>query len=109
MNDSIKKLRDGILRTKPQDLIYPGITLVFIIIVGVLFFTSARFISKNINDAFSDSTGGNESSLNMANYTLVTEKLGINIEPQNILNKDVVELEKIPETATTSSKILYKK
>lgn len=95
MNDSIKNLRASISNIKPGDLIYPGIFLVFILIVGILFFTSTRFITKNINNAFSEHVGGSEGSLNIPNYTLVANKLGISLTEGNPSSAQNV----IPETA----------
>lgn len=82
MTPFIDNLRTGISGIKPKDLIYPGIILALIIIVAILFFLVAGFISKNINNAFSGDMGGESSSLNMANYNLVAGKLGISTETQ---------------------------
>lgn len=80
MSPSIKNLRDTISKISPRDLIYPGIILLFIIIVGILFSLVAQFIAKNINNAFSSDTGAESSALNMANYTLTAKKLGFSTE-----------------------------
>lgn len=78
MTPSINNLRDTISKINPRDLFYPGIVLLFIIIVGILFSLSTKFIATNINSAFSGDTGAESSSLNMTNYTIVAKKLGFN-------------------------------
>lgn len=80
MTPSIKNLRDTISKINPRDLFYPGIVLLFIIIVGVLFSLSTKFIATNINSAFSGDTGAESSSLNMTNYSIVAKKLGFSTE-----------------------------
>lgn len=80
MSPSIKNLRDTITKINPRDLVYPGIILLFIILVGILFSLATQFIAKNINNAFSSDTGAESSALNMANYTLVAKKLGFSTE-----------------------------
>lgn len=83
MSLSIKNLRDTISKINPRDLVYPGIILIFIVIVGVLFFLATQFIAKNVNNAFSSDIGGESSALNMANYTLTAKKLGFSTEAGN--------------------------
>lgn len=107
MPNLIKNLREKLSNTKPADFIYPGIILVFIIIVGLLFFTSARFITNNINDAFSEHPAGNESSLNMPNYTLVANKLGLSLEVNQV--PDIQTTQEKNPTATTSTKVINSK
>lgn len=80
MTPSIKNLRDSISKLNGRDLVYPGIVLLFIIIVGILFSLSAKFIATNINSAFSGDTGAESSSLNMTNYAIVAKKLGFSAE-----------------------------
>lgn len=110
MPNLVKNLRNKFSDTKPADFIYPGIILIFTIIVGILFFTSARFITKNINDAFSEHPAGNESSLNMLNYTLVAKKLGISLEHENTQSTQIVQVvEPSAISTTTPTQILDRK
>lgn len=80
MTPSIKNLRDTISKLNPRDMVYPGIVLFLIIIVGILFSLSTKFIATNINSAFSGDAGAETSSLNMANYAIVAKKLGFSTE-----------------------------
>ncbi|MBI5798920.1 MAG: LytR C-terminal domain-containing protein [Candidatus Yonathbacteria bacterium] len=82
MSKFIKNISVVISEVKPRDLIYPGIFLLFVIIVGISFSLATEFISKNINNAFSGDTASDAGSLNMTNYTLVAKKLGISAEMQ---------------------------
>ncbi|MCK9344637.1 MAG: LytR C-terminal domain-containing protein [Candidatus Pacebacteria bacterium] len=76
-----KTLKERLSEIKPKDLLYPGIILLFIIIVVIIFFLVTRFITNNINKAFSGDTGGESRTLNIDNYNLVAKKLGISITP----------------------------
>ncbi len=49
--------------------IYPAITVVFLIIVGVTFFYIARFFSRSINEAFQIDQTAVESSLTKVDIT----------------------------------------
>jgi len=80
MPEFTENLLTKILNTKPRDLIYPGILLLTVLIVGILFSSASKFISKNINNVFSGDIGVEQNSLNMNNYLLVVKKLGINAE-----------------------------
>ena len=82
MSQLTKKIRASISGVSPRDLIYPGIVLFFFIIVGILFFLATQFIAKNINNAFLGDTETEPNTLNVANYTLVANKLGISAIPQ---------------------------
>jgi len=77
MSQFTKKMRSVTSEISPRDLIYPSIVLFFFIIVGILFYLATQFITKNINNAFLGDTESETSALNMANYTLVANKLGI--------------------------------
>ncbi|MFA5997406.1 MAG: LytR C-terminal domain-containing protein [Candidatus Paceibacterota bacterium] len=83
MTSSTKTLRERISEVTPGDLIYPGIGLIFFIIVIIIFFASTQFLSKNINNAFTGDTGTNSSLLDMTNYNLVARKLGIEAGTQS--------------------------
>lgn len=83
MPQFFKDIQEKALTLKPRDLVYPGIILVIIIIICILFYSATQFITKNINDAFSSGNGGSSSSLNMENYALVAKKLGISIESKS--------------------------
>jgi hypothetical protein len=79
MNTFSKTLSEKLSKIKPKDLVYPGILLAFSVVVLILFFTVAQFITKNINNAFLSPMTMESSSLNMGNYTLVAKKLGITV------------------------------
>lgn len=99
MPQLLQKIHVAISGIKPKDLVYPGITLLFIIIVGVLFSFATQFITKNINEAFSGDIGTESSSLNMANYTIVAKKLGIEVGVQkNIATHPASQIATTTET-----------
>lgn len=62
---------------KPFDLVYPGVLVVFFGIVAVIFFFAIRFISQNINKAFSPEESGPSQALNVERYRLTAKKLNI--------------------------------
>lgn len=105
MTPSIKNLRDTITKINPRDLVYPGIILLFFILVGILFSLATQFIAKNINNAFSSDTGAESSALNMANYTLVAKKLGFSTEA----GVSVATSTSSPAVAVLTSQVLDKK
>ena len=110
MSPFIKKIRDSVSGLKPKDLIYPGIVLLFAIIVGVIFILATGFIAKNIDTAFSGDTGEDSSSLNMENYTLVAKKLGISTEIRKEATSVSVETSVPSEPrATSTTQVLDKK
>lgn len=84
---------------RAKDLVYPVILFVFATIVFILFFMATGFIGKNVNTAFSDDYKNESKSLNMANYTIITKKLGLNTETKN----EVVEAPSEVSSATTST------
>lgn len=102
MSQFLQNLHVAISRIKPKDLVYPGIALLFVIIVGVLFSFATQFIAKNINDAFSGDTSAESSSLNMANYTIVAKKLGIEVGVQ----KNITTPPASPVTSTTTETLV---
>lgn len=105
MAPSIKNLRDTITKINPRDLVYPGIILLFFILVGILFSLATQFIAKNINNAFSSDTGAESSALNMANYTLVSKKLGFSTE----VGASVATSTSSPAEAVSTAQVLDKK
>ncbi len=111
MKQFTKTLRDIISETKPRDFVYLGIIVLFLIIVGILFYLAAQFIAKNINSAFSTDVGGEESSLNMANYTLVAKKLGITIQEgaSNALSPAATSTLQEPVANTVNEQVFDKK
>lgn len=90
------KIIKSLKKIRPKDLIYSGILAFFIIIVGVLFFISTRFISQNINKVFSPEGAESVQVLNLSHYILVAKKLGITI------NTTPGNTEVIPLTITPS-------
>ena len=110
MSPFIKKLSDFASKINPKDLIYPGVVLLFIVAVSILFFIATKFIADNIDTAFSGDEGAGSSSLNMQNYTLVAKKLGITVEAR----KEAVAIPELPAVpseapATTTTQVLDKK
>jgi hypothetical protein len=101
MSLSIKTFREKISGITPRDLIYPGIILVFFIIVMIIFFLSTRFLTKNINNAFLGDTGTDTNTLNMDNYTIVAKKLGVTVETQR--NKENSQPATSLEVASTTA------
>ncbi len=110
MSPFIKKLIDSVSEIKLKDLIYPGIIILFIIAVSILFFVATKFIADNIDTAFSGDEGAGSSSLNMQNYTLVAKKLGITVETTKEV-ATVPELPAVPSAppATTTTQVLNNK
>lgn len=111
MSPFIKKIRDSVSEVKPKDLIYPGIVLLFAIVVGVIFILSTRFIARSIDTAFSGDTGEGGSSLNMENYTLIAKKLGISAEIKRetpVIQVETTTTIEQPAT-TTTTQVLDKK
>lgn len=82
--------------TKPLDLVYPGVLILFLGLVAVVFFFTIRFISKNINKAFSPEEGGVSQALNIERYKITAQKLNL---PVNILQNEAVAPEPSVETA----------
>lgn len=74
------KIIESLKKIKAKDLIYSGILTFFIIVVGILFFISTRFISQNVNKVFSTEGGESVQALDLARYTLVAKKLGITVD-----------------------------
>ncbi|HAT68627.1 MAG: hypothetical protein A2481_02220 [Candidatus Yonathbacteria bacterium RIFOXYC2_FULL_47_9] len=79
------KIIESLKKVRPKDLVYSGILVFFMIIVGVLFFISTRFISQNINKVFSYEGAESIQVLDLPHYMLVAKKLGIttNTTPGN--------------------------
>jgi hypothetical protein len=73
------KIIESLKQIRPKDLIYSGILVLFMVIVGVLFFVSTRFISQNINKVFSTEGAEGVQALDLARYMLVAKKLGIEV------------------------------
>ena len=73
------KIIESLKQIHPKDLIYSGILVLFMVIVGVLFFISTRFISQNINKVFSSEGAESVQVLNLERYQLIAKKLGITV------------------------------
>lgn len=85
---------------KPLDLVYPGMLFLFFALVAIIFFFTIRFISRNINKAFSPEEGGASQALNIERYKLTAQKLNL---PMNVLQNDAIAPEiPVPETATST-------
>ena len=54
MNFKNTNFLESLKAMKPRDFVYPSITLVFLIVVTVVFFVSTQSITNNINKAFQD-------------------------------------------------------
>lgn len=74
--ESLKKL-------KPLDFVYPGIFLLFFVVVIVVFSIAMQFISKNINKAFAPEDNTPSKSLNIEQYKLVSKRLNIELSQSN--------------------------
>jgi hypothetical protein len=67
-------------RIRLQQLIYPGVLLIFAIILLSLFAKASMFLSKHVNKPFAIAELNIESALlriNLEQYDLITKKLGI--------------------------------
>lgn len=94
---------------KPQDFIYSGVLILFVIIVGIVFFISTRFISENINKIFSSESTVGAQILDIARYQIVAKKLGIpttNSEESIAKNFDVANANIASTTDKTSDSSL---
>jgi len=110
MSSLIKNIQGALSGIRAKDLTYPTIFLLFIVIVGMIFYFATQFISKNINAIFSGDIGSESSSLNMANYTLITKKLGLTIKSKVDSATSTVSLPNSSGTpATTTGQTLDKK
>lgn len=79
----IKNIQNKLSKISKRDLIYPGVIIVFFIIISIIFYVSVKFLTKNINDAF---WGGSEVSttlLNTENYNIIAKKLNIETSNKN--------------------------
>lgn len=64
---------------KPKDFIYPGIFLVFLGTIGVVFYSAAHFITQNINKIFSSEQNVEAQALDLDRYKLIAKKLNIEV------------------------------
>lgn len=62
---------------RPRDLIYPGIVVLFLILVAVLFIIASRFISANINKILITTEVVPDQAINLDHYYLTAKKLRI--------------------------------
>lgn len=74
---------ESLRKLKFAYLLYPGISILFLIVVAVVFFFAIQFLSRNINEAFSPEVGISAPTLDMEKYQLVTKKLGLVTAPAN--------------------------
>lgn len=81
---------------KPLDLVYPGALILFFVFVAIIFFFTIRFISKNINKAFSPEESGPSQALNIERYKLTAQKLNL---PMNTLQSEATAPAPSAETA----------
>lgn len=98
---------------KPRDFIYPGIFIVFLIIVGIVFYNTATFISQNINKVFSVQEGATVQGLNLESYKAVAHKLNIPVivpeEPSEITPEETSVAEPSPVITEEEKPSLDKK
>ncbi|MEK7569146.1 MAG: LytR C-terminal domain-containing protein [Patescibacteria group bacterium] len=90
---------------KPFDLVYPGVLVLFFALVAIIFFFTIRFISRNINKAFSPEEGGPSQALNVERYKLTAKKLNIPVATsQEIATMpEVLAGVAIPDTHATNT------
>lgn len=87
---------------KPRDFTYPGIFIVFLVIVGIIFYNTATFISQNINKVFSIQEGTTIQSLDLEQYKIVAQKLNIPvITPEEAGEVVAVEAPPTPDVSVT--------
>lgn len=98
--------RESLKKLRPQDVIYPGIFLIFLGIVIILFFFSTQFISKNINKVFYSEGNSTAEALNLEQYKLVAKKLGIVV---NVPKEGEVTIIKVTPAADTAVTTINKK
>ncbi len=79
MKEQIKKLFSNL---QPRDMIYPGISLVLLIALVVIFFMASKSLYAHIDSAISLETGEESSllRLDMENLTVLANKLAIPIQ-----------------------------
>lgn len=87
---------------KPKDLVYSGILVLFIVTVGIVFFISTQFISKNINKIFSSESGEVVQVLDITRYELALKKLGVTATLQS--EGTTIESDNINAGVATSTK-----
>ena len=90
---------------KPFDLMYPGVLALFFVVVAIIFFFTIRFISQNINKAFSPEESGPSQALNVERYKLTAKKLNIPVaSSQEIATMpEVLAGVAIPDTHATNT------
>lgn len=86
---------------KARDFTYPGIFVVFLIIVSIVFYNAATFISQNINKVFSSQEEATVQGLDLEQYKIVAGKLNIPVViPEDFT--DISSEETPTETATST-------
>lgn len=94
--------RESLKKLKLQDVVYPGIFLIFFGIVIILFFFSTQFISKNINKVFYSEGNSTAEALNLEQYKLVAKKLGIVVNLPKEGEVTTIKVTPPAETAVTT-------
>ncbi len=94
----------SIKNIRPFDLVYPGALLLFFGFVIIVFFFAIRFISQNINRAFSSEDSGASQMLNIDRFKLTAKKLNIPVTiPQNgTVALEIPVQETVPDTTSAA-------
>lgn len=77
-----------------DDFIYLGIFILYFGLVGIIFYSSVNFVSKNVNIIFSSKEIGTSPVLDINRYSLIEKKLNL---PKNTSN-DNNEAVAVPTT-----------
>lgn len=82
MNNNIAKITALLKKLRPGDFMYPGVFIIFFLIVSVIFFFAIQFISKNINKIFSHEQTDSSQVLDLQRYLLTVQKLNLIVTNQ---------------------------
>lgn len=95
---------EKIKRLKLKQVVYPAIITVFITINVVLFAVTAKFLSSNINKAFTVDEKTIEqktTGIDMSNYFIIAKKMKLPIETETPAAQPTPETTDIQEATTT--------
>lgn len=102
---------DMLKTIRGKDLVYPGIFFVFLVIVGIVFYSATHFISQNISNIFSTQGATNTKGLELERYQLIAKKLNIQVVVPSESGDAVPSPEATvatPEQATIKPEVLDK-
>lgn len=90
---------------KPKQAVYPSLVALFIVITGVLFTLTAKFLSDNINRIFLvDETGTAPAQIDIEAYSAAAKRLGIStVNPGPPVTTTPVPAPIATTTATSSA------